>query len=267
MVVEKKGQVATIRMRAAARLSAAELGRSDSHWELADILDDLRGDNSVRVVVLTGADDGLFAAAPRTDVYASLAGKRRRSDTAKAWRTFTGVIRCHETIAAMEKPVVARVNGDAIGFGSSLVFASDIIVAREDARIADMHLGMGEVKPVGPPFGIVPGDGGVSLIPLYMPPPLAKEYLMLAKEYTAKELAQRGLINYAVPADQLDAVVEDIVARLLKRSAYALAWTKRIANRHVVDQLNRTLDAGAAYEMVNFLQIEQLGGHDKKTLD
>jgi hypothetical protein len=62
-------------------------------------------------------------------------------------------------------------------------------------------------------------------------------------------------------------VVDDIVARLLKRSAYALAWTKRIANRHVVEQLNRTLDAGAAYEMVNFLQIEKLGWQDKKSLD
>jgi enoyl-CoA hydratase len=145
-------------------------------------------------------------------------------------------------------------------------------VAREDAKIADMHMGMGEVQlrngtRVGPPYGIVPGDGGVALIPLYMTPPLAKEYLMLAREFTAKELAQWGLINYAVPAGQLDQKVQEIVGRLLKRSAYALAWTKRIANRHVVEQINRTIDAGAAYEMVNFLQIEKMGWKDKKTLE
>lgn len=106
----------------------------------------------------------------------------------------------------------------------------------------------------------------MALVPLFMTPPLTKEYLMLAQEYTAKELAQRGISNHAVPGEQLDAKVQDIVQRLLQRSAYALAWRKRITNRHVVEQLNRTLDAGAAYEMVNVLQIEKLGWEDKKTL-
>ena len=99
-------------------------------------------------------------------------------------------------MAEIEKPIVARVNGDAIGFGQSLMFASDIIVAREDVRIADMHMGMGEVEPFGPPYGIV------------------------------------------------------------------LAWTKRVANRALAQHLGLTLDAGAAYEMVTFLQAERLGGRD-----
>jgi enoyl-CoA hydratase/carnithine racemase len=99
-----------------------------------------------------------------------------------------------------------------------------------------------------------------------MSPAKAKEYLFLAKPYTGRELADAGIINYAVPTAELDGVVGDMVERLLKRSAYALAWTKRTANRHVVQQLNLTLDAAAAYEMVNFLQIERLEGHDPKTL-
>ena len=97
--------------------------------------------------------------------------------------------------------MIARVNGDAVGFGQSLMLGCDIIVAREDARIADMHMAMGDVAPYGPPFAIVPGDGAASLIPLYMAPPLAKEYLMLGKEYSAKQLAEMHMINYAVPAD------------------------------------------------------------------
>ena len=75
------------------------------------------------------------------------------------------------------------------------MFASDIIVAREDARIADMHMGMGEVEPFGPPYGIVPGDGGAALVPLYMTPARAKEYLMLARAYGAGELARLGITS------------------------------------------------------------------------
>ena len=66
---------------------------------------------------------------------------------------------------------------------------------------------------------------------------------------------------------ELDSKVEDIVSRLLERSAYALAWSKRVINRRVVDQLNLTLDAGQAYEMLVWLQREKLGWQEKKTLD
>ena len=80
-------------------------------------------------------------------------------------------------------------------------------------------------------------------------------------------VALAGYINDAVPRERLDAVVDDIVARLLLRSSYALAWTKRTINRRLADQLNMTLDASAAYEMVNFLQLDRLGGNDPLTLD
>jgi len=139
------------------------------------------------------------------------------------------------------------------------MFGCDFIVARGDARIADIHMAMGDVKPYGPPFALVPGDGGASLIPLYMSPPLAKEYLMLGKEYSAAELAEWRLINYAVPADKLDSVVDGLVEKLLSKPALALAWTKRVVNRHIAAQHNLTLDAAAAYEMVNFLQWERQG--------
>ena len=89
---------------------------------------------------------------------------------------------------------------------------------------------------------------------------------MLGKPYTGADLAEAGYINEAVPRERLDAVVDDIVERLLKRSSYALAWTKRTINRRLADQLNMTLDASAAYEMVNFLQIDRLNGEDPKTL-
>lgn len=81
------------------------------------------------------------------------------------------------------------------------------------------------------------------------------------------KVARLGIINYAVPPQDLDRKVNDIVERLLARGAYALAMAKRVANRRVVEHLNMTLDAGVGYEMVSFLQFEKARGKEKKTLD
>ena len=159
----------------------------------------------------------------------------------------------------LDRPIVAKVNGDAIGWGSSVAFASDFIIAREDARIADHHMGMGEVQPFRTAAGMVPGDGGLAHIPSHMSPMLAKEYLMLARVFTGRELADMGVINYAVPAAELDARVDAMVAALLKRSAFALAWTKRVAGQHIKAQLQLRLDAAAAYQLVNIYQLGKYG--------
>jgi enoyl-CoA hydratase len=164
-------------------------------------------------------------------------------------------------MAAIEKPIIASVNGNATAFGCSIVFASDLIVAVDDAVIADVHLSMGELPYGGPAFGLTTGDGGSSLVPLFMSPVKAKEFLMLAKPYTGRELADAGVINYAVPRAELKTKVDDMASALTRRSPYALAWTKRTTNRYIVNAINATIDAGVAYEMVNFLQLHRVG-HD-----
>jgi enoyl-CoA hydratase/carnithine racemase len=145
--------------------------------------------------------------------------------------------------------------------------AADIVVAVDDARFMDHHLGMGKGDPYGPPYGFVPGDGGLSLAPLFFSPPVAKEFLMLAREFTGQELADRGAINYAVGADEIDAKVAELAKQLLARPAYPLAWAKRVANKHVVQQLNLTLDAGVAYQMVGMAQLEMQEWVDRLRLD
>lgn len=229
--------------------------RADPHWELYEILNQLRVDNSVRVVVISGARDGEFWV-PMPPVGDGGAGHMRQ-DSKRLWKASTAIVRLHQTMAELDRPIVAKVNGDALALGSSIMFACDLIVAREDARIADTHLGMGEVEPYrgSMTMGVLPGDGGASLLPLAMSPYRAKEYLMLAREYTGADLAQLGIINAAVAAEDLDEEVERLVAALLRRPAFALAWTKRVANKHVVDQLNHTLDPAIAYELVNMYEV------------
>ncbi len=260
-----RNQVATISIFPPAK---SHVGRSANlHWELGHALSELRTDNRVRVIVITGHGDSFLVVRP-PESYHTESGRRSRTEPKYMWESFTGIAIMHETIAQIEKPIIAKVNGDAIGFGSTLVFACDLIVAREDAHIVDTHMGMGEYPNVGPgEFGLIPGDGGTALIPMFMSPALAKEYLMLARPFTAAELARLGIINYAVPKKELDSVVNSLIARLLHRSAYALAWTKRTANRIIIEQLSKSLDSGLAYEMVNFLQWERMGWADTKSFD
>lgn len=261
--VESKDQVATITF-----MDSPNPSGTNSHWEVGEVFSDLRGDNSVRVIVVQGSG-GSFKIPGSKNTYDGSDWLKTRADPSWQWNTFTGILRCHQGMAEIEKPIIAKVNGDAIGFGQSIVFACDFIVAREDAVLMDHHMGAtfmgnydGEQRAGGHNYSNVPGDGGAALIPLYMSPCKAKEYLMLSQPYTGAELAQLGIINYAVPAAELDAKVDDLVQRLLKRGAYALARTKRLVNRRVVSQLNLTLDAGVAYEMVTQLQpldITKLG--------
>jgi enoyl-CoA hydratase/carnithine racemase len=166
--------------------------------------------------------------------------------------------RTYQSIIEIEKPVIAKVNGNAIGFGSSLAFACDLIVANEDAIFCDHHLAMGKSVQGGrTDFGTVPGDGGTVFVPLHMSPCLAKEYLWLAREMTGKELAAARIINAAVPAGQLDATVGAMAKALLERTPYSLALAKRAANKSHAARFNLTYDLAWSYELLNFFQHGQ----------
>ncbi len=266
VTVTRKGQVATITMLTQDKVPEG----SPVPWELASILNDLREDIDIRVIVLTGSE-GQFKVPRPKQTYERTVSKPSEILT-KDWYGTTGILRCLMAMADIEKPIVAKVNGDAVGLGQSLAFGSDFIIAREDAQFLDHHMGgtffanyNGEMKESGHDFSIVPGDGGAALIPLFMTPCKAKEYLMLAEPIGALELARMGIINYAVPAEELDAKVDDFVNKLLQKGAYALAWTKRVVNKHVMQQLILTMDAAIAYERINFLLLEKMGGVEKKT--
>ena len=259
LLLHRDGPVATVRLRPIAR-SFGLTPPAEVHEEVGHVMSTLRIDDSVHVVVLTGEINGEFVIPPLTSAYRGGGQSSRLADPKTEWGRGTGVIRAHQAMAEMEKPIIAKVNGDAIGFGSSLLFSCDLIIAREDAKICDMHLGLGHVRPsrggepVGPNFSMFPGDGGLSVVPLFMSPARAKEYLFLARDYTAAEMNEFGWINAAVPAQELDAAVDDLVARLLERSPDILAYAKRVANRRIVDHMNLTLDAAAAYEHVSIRQ-------------
>lgn len=260
--VERVDAVATIRIKPFERTQAEGAkhpGFVDVHTAIAQALEGLRWDDTVRVIVITGSEDGEFYWAPTPDYYSPERLRAMNPVNRKAgkWSHEQGASRIAETLTLMDKPVIARVNGHASSNGQAILFACDLIVAWEDAIVTDNHLGLQEVTdrdgvPHGYPFAMTPGDGAGALVPLFMPPTKAKEYLFLGNAITARELAAMHIVNYAVPMSQLDDVTDGLVRRLLQRPARTLARTKRGVNKALVHQLNMAYDAMAYSEMLDF---------------
>jgi enoyl-CoA hydratase len=222
------------------------------HTEFPIALQQLRDDDTVRVVVLRGSGDRFLSAvgrerpdplgAPRSAVL---------SDPSNTYRAIRETAEILDTIVSMEKPVIAMVNGDALGIGLSVAMHCDLIVAREDVLITDLHIAIDRFTPGLPPTGVVPGDGGTVILPLQMGLAKAKEFLFTGKPVTAKQLADMNAINAAVPASELESVVEGYVKDLLERPAWALAWTKVAVNKRLKQHLTLYQDVAMAFETIS----------------
>jgi enoyl-CoA hydratase len=259
---EIRGDVAWIYLNSFTKaMEAADRETIDVHEAIGWALHNARYDAGIKLIVITGREDGEFYSVPPATNYA-VPGTLDRINPLKRPGGFAGPSHypdAIETLAQIEKPVIAKVNGDVIGFGQSVLWGCDIIVAREDAVISDVHLGQGDVidhtgEARGFPMAITPGDGAMAFFPLFLPPTKLKEYMFLSRAWTAKELADMNVVNYAVPAAELDAVFDDIMARLSARPASVLAHTKRVCNKHVIHQANLARDLSGAYEILDLWQ-------------
>ena len=264
--------------------ATVEAGAEDAdfigvHEGIGLALDELRWDQSIRVVVLTGKNDGEFYRFSRRSHWDNPEFRDRLNPLKasapppappagppeSAGPAGPAVHRrpdAHEMLMLIEKPVIARVNGDAIGFGSSLIWGCDFIVGREDAKIAWGHTGLGEIvdsdgEARGFPWAMTPSYGMASL--LYMPPSKVKEFMILSKVYTAREMADMNAFNAAVPADELDSVVDGWVEALLRRPPAVVARTKKLCNKPIMAVYTATEDLSGAYTVLDLYQQAQAG--------
>ncbi|HDY84040.1 MAG TPA: enoyl-CoA hydratase/isomerase family protein, partial [Halieaceae bacterium] len=139
----------------------------------------------------------------------------------------------------MEKPIVCRLNGAAAGLGASIALLCDVIIADEKALIGDPHVKV----------GLVAGDGGAVIWPQLIGFARAKEMLLTGDMLRASEAVAMGLINHAVPAEELDAKVDEIVGKITGNPRWAVRWTKTAVNLVLRDVANKVMDTAIAYEI------------------
>lgn len=209
--IERKGRVLTLTLNDGDRN-----GFSDRmHTECSKLFNEIRADDDASVVVLTGAGD-YFSIAAEMGWYSSISA----ADWMRLMREAKQIV--HDMLA-LPQPLVIRMNGDAMGLGSSLVSLGDFIVAAEGARLGDHHVQM----------GLVCGDGGAMTLPFSMGMQRAKEFFMLGREFTVEELHQIGVVTKVAPLEKLDEAVAEVVEKLLRSPKEALQWTKATLNRMV----------------------------------
>ena len=207
------------------------------HRELARIFNDIAMDDETDVVIFTGAGDAFSAGGDIRWMHSILdTGCGMAEIAIEGKRILTSLL-------DLEKPIICRMNGDAIGLGATLALFCDIIIADENARIADPHVRV----------GLVAGDGGAVIWPHLIGAARAKAFLMTGDMLTAREAADMGMVNKAVPADQVDAEVTRMASKLLRGAQHAIRWTKMSVNLGLRQTVNAVFDTSLAYEVASSL--------------
>lgn len=233
IVVEEVGPIRVVRLNRPEKLNATN---RDLHAGLAAVWPQVDADPGARVAVLTGNGRAFSAGGDFSYIDAMTRDADLREESLTHARMIvTGMVRCRV-------PIVAAVNGPAVGLGASLVALADVSFMAESAHLADPHVGV----------GLVAADGGPVTWPLLTSLALAKEYAFTGERIPARRAAEIGLVNHVVPDDEvLDRALE-LARRLAAQPRRALEDTKRILNLHMERAVLAALDFAFAAEDRSF---------------
>ena len=200
------------------------------HKELSRVFADIAQDKATRAVILTGAGSAFCAGG---DLKHGLSMDRQQTDAmVEEGRKII------MDILEVPQPMIAAVNGYAMGLGSTLALFCDIVVASEQAVFADTHV----------IAGYVAGDGGAAIWPWLVGMNNAKEFLMTGDRLTAEEAREIGLIRHVVSADELMAEARKKAERLANGPRMAIEGTKATLNRVLRQAVEASLDYGLQKE-------------------
>lgn len=208
----------------------------DMHSELERVFVDLDHNKSVKAIVLTGAGRGFCSGGDQKSI--------DNGDIPSATRGGRHLVR---NMLEVEVPIVAAVNGVAVGLGATLALFCDMIYASPTARFADTHVNA----------GVVAGDGGAVIWPLLLGPVRARHYLMTGDFVSAEEALAMGMINKIVESAKLLEATIDYAELLASGPRDAVVWTKYCVNKLVKQNAHLLLDTSTALETLTFNSPER----------
>ena len=206
------------------------------HDDLRRVLEDVNGDAATRVLVITGAGERAFSAGGEVESM-----HRQLQNPAELIAGLVEARRLLNAFLRLEKPIIARVNGHAIGLGATIALFSDLAYAVEGIKIGDPHVSV----------GFAAGDGGALIWPQLIGYMRAREYLLTGDPILSQDAAAMGLINRAVPRDELDQVAFGMADRLAGGASVAINLTKQAINLPLRRQLEGMLDASVWFEAIS----------------
>src|SRR5207245_7896715 len=176
--------------------------------------EDASWDDEIRVVVVAGTGRAFCVGG---DLKAW--GEELVGNPGEYWKWFGAFKDMHDRLREIGKPTLARVQGIAVGGGNELQMACDLAVMADDAFI----------RHIGPEHGSVPAGGATQWLPIFVGDRRAREILLMCDEIPAAQAAEWGLVNWAVPAAELDVKVDAVVENLARK----LPQTTRYAKQHL----------------------------------
>jgi enoyl-CoA hydratase len=229
--VERRGRVINLYLHRPDALNAVN---SEMHTELSTIFADIATERDAGAVLLTGSGRAFCAGG---DI-----AWMRDITPAGLDVMFEEARKIIVDLLELEIPVIAAVNGAAIGLGATLALFADVVFAVPEARIGDPHVRL----------GLAAGDGGAAIWPLLVGIARAKEFLMTGDLLDARDAERIGLINHVVAAQDLLMTAENLAERLAAGPTVAIRATKASVNKALRDAVNLVLDTSLAREKLCF---------------
>jgi enoyl-CoA hydratase len=225
---EKTEGIATITINRPDALNALN---QETLMEISTRLQDAEKDENIRVIVLTGAGDRAFSAGADLRMMKG-AGSVKGAELSRIGQSLT------TQIETSSKPVIAAINGYALGGGIELAMACDIRIASENASIGQPEINV----------GLIPGWGGTQRLPRFVGKGIAKEMIFTGRRIDARTAERHGLVNIVVPPDQFQAKVKELAVELTGKPPIALKYCKKLIN----DSTETHPDAGLMEEAEAF---------------
>ncbi len=217
--VSSNEKISTITIDRPSKLNALN---SETISELHNAFEKLKNDSTCKVIILTGSGEKAFVAGADIAEFANF------SESEGAKLAAQGQERLFDYVANCSKPVIAAVNGFALGGGLELAMACHFRIASDNAK-----MGLPEVS-----LGVIPGYGGTQRLPQLVGKGRAMEMIMTAGMISAEDAKSYGLVNQVVAQSELISTCEGIAAKIIRNSSMAISQAIKAVNANYEDGVN-----------------------------